>query len=394
LQDNLYKMVKNNLYVGLVIKNYKLMCQLLNEKEKNGKGRNYQFKKWQQYFEWEKQGYKFVIIAIHEEPILIVSEKGNNIYNIYIEKLILDLLVQKYQSNDEFNQRIYLSRDQMLESLNMVNRNYHYVKYNAKDTANYIEVDMENIKEFFDINNRNFNNAVERALKRLSNRFLVNWQIVQTVAIKVEEEEIYKWNKNEFVPKEIHRDATKEERELILLYESIVAEEMGFDKKQNIYLCGKWLEFTDKVCKKLQEQESNILYYYKSYDIIFHEKVIQELDKINQYLLEHEERKDTKNTLNNTIIEQIEKNTKKRHEEAKEKLPPVLGKRRVNKWDYEQLELVRRSNNNYIPDTNKITDTVINQKTKYLVNNIIKYNYEQKKKLNKEVDNLLYGDDK
>ena len=71
LQDNkLYEMVKNKLYVGLIIKNYKLMCQLLNEKEKNGKGRNYQFKKWQQYFEWEKQGYKFVITEIYEEPIL------------------------------------------------------------------------------------------------------------------------------------------------------------------------------------------------------------------------------------------------------------------------------------------------------------------------------------
>ena len=387
MQDKLFELVKNNLYVGLIVKNYKLMCHLLQQEQKiSGQGKNYQFDQWKQYFNWEKQGNKFIITEIYEEPILKPDIKGNSIYNVYIEKLILDLLVQKYQSDDEFNKRIYLSRDQMLESLNMVNRNYHFIKYNANDTANFIKVDSANIKEFYDINNRNFNDAVERALKRLSSKFLVNWQLVQTVAVnteKEEEEEIYNWKKEEFVPKEIHRDATTEERELIILYESIVAEEMGFDKKQNIFLCGKWLEFTRNVCNRLQENGTNILYYYKSYDIVFHKKVIQELDKINQYLLISEERKDTKNTLNNVVVEQIEKNTKTRHDKAKDKLPPVLGQRRVNKWDYEQLELVRRSDNNYIPETNKIIDTVINHKTKLLVDAIIKYNRKQPEKLDK-----------
>ena len=397
-QDKLYNVIKNNLYVGMVIKNYKLLCYLLEQEEKSsGKGRNYQYKKWQQYFNWEKKGYKFIITEIYDEPRLLIIEKGNNnIYNTYIEKLILDLLVQKYQSNDEFNKRIYLSRDQMLYSLNMVNGNYHYVKYNIVDSANYIKVNSDNIKEFYDINNRNFNDAVERALNRLSNRFLVNWQFVQTVAVKEEEEKenkFYNWKEKEYTSKEIHRDATKEEREIITYYEKLVAKEMGFKTKQEIFLCGKYLKFTNIVCEKLQNNGLNILYYYKSYDIVFHEDVVIELGNINQYLLEHEERKDTRNTLNDVTINQIEKNTKNRHEEAKEELPLVLGQRRINKYDYKQAELIRRSEDSYLTDTNKIVDTVINYKTKNLVDNIIAYNKKEKEKLDKNIDNLLYGDD-
>ena len=57
------------------------------------------------------------------------------------------------------------------------------------------------------------------------------------------------------------------------------------------------------------------------------------------------------------------------------------------------MELIRRSDNNYIIDTEKIADTVINHKTKNLVNNIITYNRKEKEKLEKDMDNLLYGDD-
>ena len=369
------------------------MCILLNQQQKNGgKSKNYQFEQWQQYFTWEKKGNKFIITEIHKEPIMRIDNQGNNIYNTYIEKLILDLLVQKYNSNEVYNKRIYMSRDQMLYSLNIVNANYHYVKYNAYDSAKYIKVDVNNIKEFYDINNRNFNNAVERALKHLSNRFLVNWQFVQTVAIKESEEE-YNWSKKEYTSKEIHRDATKTEREYIILYEKIIADSMGFKNKQDIFLCGKYLEFTNKVCGKLQEQGIPILYYYKSYDIVFHEKVIEELNNINQYLMDYEERRDVKVTLNGIISNQIIKNTENRHIAAIEELPPVLGKRRVNKYDYKQVTLVRRASKNYISDNNKIANTVINYNTKNMVDDIITYTRLEKKKYDKQVDNLLYGDD-
>jgi len=56
------------------------------------------------------------------------------------------------------------------------------------------------------------------------------------------------------------------------------------------------------------------------------------------------------------------------------------------------MELIRRSDDNYIIDTEKIADTVINHKMKNLVDSIITYNRKEKQKLEKDMNNLLYGD--
>ena len=74
-------------------------------------------------------------------------------------------------------------------------------------------------------------------------------------------------------------------------------------------------------------------------------------------------------------------------------MPPVLGQRRIDKYDYKQATLLRRSNDNYITDNDKIIDTVINHKTRKLIDNIISYNRKEKDRINKDIDNLLYGDE-
>jgi len=397
LNSEFFKLIKEKLSIGQEIKNYPDFCKLLNQQKKRGNAQKAQLKEWQRYFNYKKDGNKFIILEIYTEPLPKTDgrEDGKGIYNIYIEKLILDLLVQKYQSKNDDKRKIYLSKDKMLLSLNMVNINYHFVKYNVADTANYIKVDNDNIKEFYNINNRNFNDTVERALNRLSNKFLVNWKLTQTVATTNEDMSvIFNKNKGELELKEIHRDATDEERVNILMQELNVAKQMGFEKKSDIFLCGRYLEFTGKVCKNLQKEGYNILYYYNSYDIIFHEEVIKELDKINQYILEYEERQNVKVTLNGIISNQIIKNTESRHNEAKKELPPIrFGKRRINKYDYKQVQLIRRSDDSYITDTNKIIDTVINYQTKDITIDIIKYNQKENEKMEQQLEELFYGDD-
>ena len=78
LSDKLYEIVKNNLYVGLVIKNYKLMCELLEDEEKNGKGRNYQFINWKRFFDFIKEKQKFIITKIFTNPKPKIHNKNNN----------------------------------------------------------------------------------------------------------------------------------------------------------------------------------------------------------------------------------------------------------------------------------------------------------------------------
>jgi hypothetical protein len=56
-----------NLQEGMMVKNYKELCRLLNQKVKSGEGKRFQLKKWKFYFEFEKQenSTKYIITKIH-----------------------------------------------------------------------------------------------------------------------------------------------------------------------------------------------------------------------------------------------------------------------------------------------------------------------------------------
>ena len=128
---NLHEIIRNKLEVGLVIKNYKKMCELLDETIKTSNAKKAQENEWKRYFDWEKEGQNYIITIIHSEPLPKNDGRdNNNIYSKYIEKLVLDLLVQKY-SSDANNRRLFLSKENMLQALNMVNNNYSFVKFHT-----------------------------------------------------------------------------------------------------------------------------------------------------------------------------------------------------------------------------------------------------------------------
>ena len=52
------------LEVGMKVKNYKVLCELLNEQVLNGNSKIAQLKQWEQYFTWHKEGNAFIIDEI------------------------------------------------------------------------------------------------------------------------------------------------------------------------------------------------------------------------------------------------------------------------------------------------------------------------------------------
>ena len=59
-----------NLIVGMEIKNYKALCELLSEPIKGGDSKKAQMKQWEQYFTWHKVGNKFVIDKIKVDYLI------------------------------------------------------------------------------------------------------------------------------------------------------------------------------------------------------------------------------------------------------------------------------------------------------------------------------------
>lgn len=74
---------KEILYVGQIIKNYKVLCELLNEEIKSGTSRECQHKEWLRYFDYEKQGQKYIITKIYETPLEKKDGRHNGNHTIH-----------------------------------------------------------------------------------------------------------------------------------------------------------------------------------------------------------------------------------------------------------------------------------------------------------------------
>lgn len=111
----------STLAIGMIIKNYKELCMILNEEIKTGKAKQLQLKNWKRYFDWEKDGQKFIIVDIYDTPLPKedLRRKGNNsVYKNYIELILLQYLSQQKGYRKTFTKRNWL------ELLGMINSKY------------------------------------------------------------------------------------------------------------------------------------------------------------------------------------------------------------------------------------------------------------------------------
>ena len=67
-----------NLKVGQVIKNYKELCAVLEIEARNGKCRILNHKEFDRFFEYEKQGQKYIIKNIYSKPKEKIDNRKNN----------------------------------------------------------------------------------------------------------------------------------------------------------------------------------------------------------------------------------------------------------------------------------------------------------------------------
>jgi hypothetical protein len=86
----------SKLEIGMVIKNYKGMCELLGEKIKGGgQSKQLQLKDFERFFKYHKEGQKFIIDEVYDAPI----EKINNRMVVHKEFENLDIISDSYDEN-------------------------------------------------------------------------------------------------------------------------------------------------------------------------------------------------------------------------------------------------------------------------------------------------------
>lgn len=348
---------------GQVIKNYKELCEVLGEKPKVGKSKQLQLKKFDRYFEYTREGNKYIITKIYDKKKKKEDNRGGN-NKVYVEDFERLMIYNLYKDKSEMK---LLSKNAIFKLMDLCNDNYIVGRGNISKLSELLEVPKKSIYEFYDTNGGKLLGVVERNLKALRSKSLITYENVMCVAKEevtiatneLNEPIIYKGDLVKNI-NTVYREATKEERQIIIKYEEDIKRELGAIDNKEVYLKGKWKEYKNKVEKKLCDSGMNIKYYFDSYRITYNHDRIEraykelELDSIVE--------QDIKNDMNSKVVKSCEKSIKTRHTKS------------MNKIDKTQIDMFRGLDT-YVNEQIKLTNELIDNKATIL-----------KSELKKEVD--------
>ena len=370
--------MKEKLTEGLIIKNYKVLCEeYLDVQPSAGNTKKAQLKELERYCEYHKNGNKFVIDKVFDVP----KEKEdlrkfnggdhNNIdYIKYIEALILNLLAEKETG------LLFLSKYTILKELKMINENYSFCKGRIEKLSIFSNTDVDNIYEFYASTDGTLINNLEKALNNLAKRSLIEWSKEKSICecidnnlLQIEDEvtldeygEEYHTYKNRLDLN--YRQATDEEIQKIIYYEKEAIDYLGRKDKQDVVKNKEWKKFKKIVCDNLINY--GIAFYYDSYKIIFnYEHIYKELIDVCEYLLSKKEKEDNENNLNKEIIKRLKNNISNRKNRAIDKTKKSFGISRDN-------TINRRLKETYIDEQYKLIELLIDKETESIKSKIRK----------------------
>ena len=343
---------------GMEFKNYKALCEFLGIKVKTGEAKQIQLAELGRYVEFHKVGNKIIVDEVLNMPIEKIdkrkdkNKKSNNaMYSDDIQALIIHLLASAE------DKEINLPINQMLRVLNMININYSDARRSIPKLSEITNVPQEFCYQFFNDSSTNLKKKLATALKGLRNRALVIAEesvyvcaLVQTIEINdFGDLKVNPINKKQTATtyKRVHREATREEKQLILRTEELVLDEFKSSTIQYIFATGSFSEFQKRVTSILLEK-SNIEYYYDSYKITCNKDSIERA-LIKQ--LEAKEKERISNNLNANISTMINNYAETTHKRASKK-------ENLNAID------VIHADDKYVTHTNTLNSVVIDKNAK------------------------------
>lgn len=356
IEEKLLKEIDTSrLVIGMVIKNYKELCVILGEEVKTGEAKKSQLKNWKRFFDWEKDGQKFIIVDVYDTPLPKedLRRKGNNsIYKNYIELILLQYLSKQEGYSKTFTKRNWL------ELLGMINNKYGREPKTKLKQLDYSINDQE-ITLFYIRSNKKLERVLHDALRNLQKEKLI---IVEYETVIVS---------TDAMGREHRFPANDYQKKKILHTERYVLKNvMQYKNMFYVYIKNKSKEYYEKVNEKLNEMYG-WKYYYKQIKIIFEQPDIVDAIPSKEIMLQKE-------ILNGKIVEFLNDNAKKVYEKKEKEYEDALDdylsdwigdkdylKDRVkipNTWKYPKAyieaqriltdELIRIGHNNieFIPD--------------------------------------------
>jgi hypothetical protein len=293
IYDDLYNNAQK-FELGQEIKNYKVLCQMLNQEEKGGKQKQLQLVDFQRYFEYQKVGQKFIITDIFDEPLEKEDKRkqGNNsIYVKYIEVILLHYL------SKQKNYTCILRKNQIWFLLGMINNKYGTISNKELEELDYC-TNAFAVNHFYQRCNQRLERILFSALNNLKNRKLLSY-FEQVIIVPIEG--------SGFIASD------NDIRRLDAVSRSVL-ESMGFQSMIQVYCKFKSREFYDEVNYRLMELY-DWKYSFKQYKLIYTpENIIKAIPESEIQLQKLTLNEQIIDTINNGAVMLLEKNDKKWNE--------------------------------------------------------------------------------
>lgn len=261
----------DNLKEGMILKNYKELCSVLDiPVRKNGNNAYVaQFKELSRYCEYHKEGHKIIIDKLNEEvkPKMDKrSEGNNNDISKNLRYMILHLC-HKNKLNDRVE--VGFSKTFLYSYCGMINDNYRDSKGNKVAFAQYLNLEQLAVEECFEYTDDRMSRAFRRALVTLTNTnkalgFRYGYNYV-------------------FSTLKPHITADIDTETIIRDAENKIMKQMKINRYDLIYKYGRWEEFKGKVISILKEEHplyfKNLKYYYNVIVLNYKESSIERVKK-------------------------------------------------------------------------------------------------------------------
>lgn len=307
-QSHLGEIDTSKLEIGMTVKNYKVLCELLGQDVKDGKSKKYQLEDFARYFDWERSGQKFIISDIYDTPLTKEDKRklGNN--SIYVK--CIEVILLQYLSKQEGYARTLTKRN-WWEMLGVVNHKYGRTPENDLKDLDYTITSWE-VRHFYQRCNKKLEQILFSALNSLKNRKLITYEI-QTIIVATDERN-----------KERYFDANDIQKKQILEVERYVLHNvMGYEKMFQVFIKFQQSDFYQKV-NDILYQQYRWKYYFKQI------KVIYTYDGIKEALPELE-MKLQKELLNKKVVDYLNSNAKDLYEKNKAEYQQQV-KNLINKY--------------------------------------------------------------
>lgn len=282
---------------GMVIKNYTELSHLLGIKKTGGDYKKKRLSELKDLVEFEQDGFKFIINKIYSKQEVVKNEirRGRkSLYATMIEVLLLDELSKNETS-------MLITKYNLMNKIGLTNPNYKICYNNQDALANYLDMEVEYINEFYRVNENNITKILNTTLHNISRKGLIFSN--ETIMVKPLNERL-------------HRQATDDEITGILGIESRAKEICNIGASESIkkhvyFMKNKKL---NSLIKEMLMEELKLEFYYEALKIILNDKyIVKEKISLTDFILSENEKLNELEKLNSTFGNNVITNANNRH---------------------------------------------------------------------------------